>query len=247
MRNIWTIARREYKLYFATPAAYMVAFLILLVLGFVFYSNLAAALNPQYGMQGAPGIEIVLSPLVMLLLFGVPGITMRLLAEEQRAGTIELLLTAPLRDYELVVGKWLGGFLFMLTLIAITLIYPIILHKLVSPGIDQGPLTSGYLGLILISASLVAVGVAISSLFSNQIAAFFATLGVFMALWLIGLPAQAVGTGSGELLKYLDFSEHFYNTLYRGVIDLRDIVYYLSLTALALFLGSVAVETRRWR
>jgi len=162
-------------------------------------------------------------------------------------GTIELLLTAPIRDYELIIGKWFGGFLFMLTLVAITWIFPLILNFLIDPGIDQGPLISGYLGVILICASLVSIGVAISSLFSNQIAAFFATLGVFLILWLVNLPSQAMGSTGGNLLSYLDFSEHFFSTLYLGVIDLRDVVYYLSLTALSLFLGSVIVETRRWR
>lgn len=244
MRNIWTIAQRELKLYFATPVAYMVAFMVLLILGVLFYATLAAAAFNQF----APGVDTVLGPLVTLLLFGVPAITMRLLAEEQRMGTIELLLTAPVRDFELVVGKWLGGFLFILALIAVTWIYPIVLNELVDPGIDQGPLLSGYLGVVLISAALVAIGVAISSLFSNQIAAFFATLGVFLVLWLISLPSQSFGAaGDGGLLRYLDFSEHFYRTLFRGVIDLSDVVYYLSVTTLALFLGSMAVETRRWR
>lgn len=243
MRNIWTIALREYKLYFATPAAYMVAFMILLVLGVIFYANVTAAVFQQF----APGVDVIIGPLITLLLFGTPAITMRLIAEEQRMGTIELLLTAPVRDYELVVGKWLGGFLFMLTLVAVTWVYPFILNFLVDPGIDQGPLLTGYLGVVLISGALVAIGVAISSLFSNQIAAFFATLGIFMLLWLISLPSQAMGATGGELLRYLDFSEHFYSTLFRGVIDVRDIVYYLSVTALALFLGTIAVETRRWR
>lgn len=243
MRNIWTIAAREYKLYFASPAAYLVAFMILLILGLIFYSGLVGAMIQQF----APGIDLVLGPLITLLLFGIPAITMRLLAEEQRMGTIELLLTAPVRDHELVVGKWLGAFLFILTLVAVTWIFPFVLNALVDPGIDQGPLLSGYLGVVLISAALVAIGVMISSFFSNQIAAFFATLGVFLLLWLINLPSQSVGGGGSELLAYLDFSEHYYNTLFRGVIDLRDLVYYLSVTALALFLGSVAVETRRWR
>jgi ABC-2 type transport system permease protein len=248
MRNIWTIARREYRLYFASPAAYMVAFLILGVLGYLFYANIVGALYQQYaGQQSAPGIEIIVGPFITLLLFGLPGITMRLLAEEHRMGTIELLLTAPLRDFELILGKWLGGFLFVLTLIGITLIYPIILNKMVSPGIDQGPLMSGYLGLILVASAMVAIGVTISSLFNNQIAAFFATLVVFLALWLISAPIQAAGGTGGELLKYLDFSEHFYNTFYVGIIDLKDIVYYLSVTALALYLGSLVVEIRRWR
>ena len=243
MRNIWTIASREYKLYFSTPAAYMIAFMILLVLGVIFYANISAAAF----QQTAPGVEVIIGPFITLLLFGIPAITMLLIAEEQRMGTIELLLTAPLRDYELIIGKWLGGFLFMLTLIAVTWVYPIILNFLVDPGIDQGPLLTGYLGLVLISASLVAIGVAVSSFFSNQIAAFFATIGIFLLLWLVGLPNQAIGAFGSEFLRYIDFSEHFYSTLFRGIIDLRDIVYYVSLTALALFIGSVAVETRRWR
>lgn len=243
MRNIWVIARREYKLYFATPAAYLVAFMLLLILGVIFYANI---INAQL-QQTAPGVEVVLGPMVTLLLFATPAITMHLIAEEQRMGTIELLLTAPVRDYELVIGKWLGGFLFMISLLAITWVYPIILNFIVDPGIDQGPLVSGYLGVALICSALVAIGVAISTFFSNQIAAFFATLGVFLLLWLISLPSQALGAFGGDLLGYLDFSEHFYGTLYRGVIDLSDIVYYVSITALGLFLGSLFVETRRWR
>jgi ABC-2 type transport system permease protein len=243
MRNVWTIASREYKLYFASPAAYLVAFMMLLILGFIFYAYIQAAMVQQF----PPGIQAILSPLTTILLFATPAITMRLIADEQRLGTMELLLTAPVRDWELVVGKWLGGFLFMLSIIAITWIYPIFLNQIVSPGIDQGPLVTGYLGIVLMIAALVAVGVAISSLFSNQIAAFFLTLGVFLLFWLISMPAQSMSGTGADLLRYLSFSDHFYETLYRGIIDLRDIVFYLSVTALALFLGTVLVETRRWR
>jgi len=243
MRNVWTLASREYKLYFATPAAYLVAFVLLLIMGIIFYANVAGSMIQQF----PPTIQGVLGPLMTLLLFVTPAITMRLLAEEQRLGTMELLLTAPVRDWELVVGKWLGGFLFMVTILAVTWLYPIFLNQLVNPGIDQGPLVTGYLGVLLFTASLVAVGVAVSSLFANQIAVFFATLGVFLFLWLINLPSQALGAGGGELLRYLDISDHFYNTFYTGIIDLSDIIYYLSLTALGLFLGSVFVESRRWR
>lgn len=243
MRNIWTIAKREFRLYFSTPVAYFVAFFILLVLGFLFYNNLFGAMLQQF----APGVEVVLNPLVTLLLFGTPALTMRLIAEEERMGTIELLLTAPVRDAELVVGKWLGGFFFLLVLVAITWIFPFFLNLITDPGIDQGPLISGYLGIILICASLVAIGVAVSAFFSNQIAAFFVTLGVLLALWLIGTPARVAGVTGNNLLTYLDYSEHFYPTLYQGIINLADIVYYLSVTALALFIGTVAVEVRRWR
>jgi ABC-2 type transport system permease protein len=243
MRNIWTIAQREFKLYFNTPAAYMIAFMIFLIIGIIFYANVVNALVYQY----APAVDIVIGPLVTLLLFSIPAITMRLLAEEQRMGTIELLLTSPIRDYELVVGKWLGAFMFTFVLVAVTWVFPITLNYLVSPGIDQGPLLTGYLGILLICAALTAIGVAVSSLFSNQIAAFFATLGVILLLWFVSMPSEASGASGAELIRYLDFSQHFYNTLLRGIIDTRDIVYYLSVTALALFAGTILVETRRWR
>jgi ABC-2 type transport system permease protein len=191
-------------------------------------------------------VQAVIGPMVTVMLFVTPALTMRLIAAEQGEGTIELLLTAPVRDWELVLGKWLGGFLFMVTLLAVTLIYPFILHQLVDPGIDQGVLIANYLGLTLMSGSLIAVGVAMSSLFKNQTAAFFATLGIMLLLWLIGISSQAAGSLGSQVLMYLDFRSHFYDTLYRGVIDLSDVVYYLSLTSLALLLGSVFVEVRRW-
>jgi ABC-2 type transport system permease protein len=236
------MAKREYKLYFNTPMAYMVAFLYFLVLGLIFYTSLVQAVYQQF----APGVEIVVGPMVSLILFVTPAITMRLIAGEQSSGTIELLLTAPVRDWELVIGKWLGGFLFMLTLFTVTWIYPIILDRMIDPGIEQGVLITSYLGLIMLSASLIAIGVAVSSLFRNQNAAFFATLGVFLLFWLIGIPTEASG-GGGGVFSYLDIRGHFYDNLYRGVIDLSDVIYYVSLTTLALFFGSVSIETRRWR
>jgi ABC-2 type transport system permease protein len=243
MRNMWTIASREFKQYFGTPAAYLVAFMLLVILGIIFYANVVDAMLQQY----APGVQVVLGPMVTLLLFATPAITMRLLADEQRLGTMELLLTAPIRDWELVVGKWLGGFLFMLTFIAITLLYPIYLNQIVDPGIDQGLLISGYLGVVLLTAVLTAIGVAVSSLFSNQIAVFFATLGVYLILWLVGLPSQAMGAMGGQLLKYLDLSDQFYSTFFQGIIDLSSVTYFVTLTALALFLGTMSVDSRRWR
>lgn len=243
MRNIWTLASREFKLYFSSPAAYLVAAMLLVVMGIIFYTNVVGAMLNQF----PPNTQVILGPLVTLLLFATPAITMRLLADEQRQGTMELLLTAPVRDYELIVGKWLGGFLFMLSILLLTWLYPIYLNQIVDPGIDQGPLLSGYLGVMLFTAALVAIGVAVSSLFSNQIAVFFTTLGVYLVLWLVSLPTQAMGGAGGELLRYLDFSEHFYTTFYQGVIDSSDIIYFLSITALALFLGTMSLEIRRWR
>ncbi len=247
MQTVWTIAKREYKLYFISPLAYIVAVAFLFLLGIFFFRDLAGAFLQASFQPAAPGVQIVLSPLVSLLLFILmPAVTWRSLAEEQRRGTLELLLTAPVRDWELVVGKWLGGFLFSLTLLAATWIYPIFLNTIVEPGIDQGPLVTGYLGLVLFAGSLISIGVAVSSFFDNPIAALVVNYIVVLALWLIA-PVGGQGGGLGsEILQYLNFIDH-YLSFFRGVIDLVDVVYYVSLTALALFIGSVAVEARRWR
>jgi ABC-2 type transport system permease protein len=243
MRNIWIIARREYNHYFISPIAYAVAFSIFLILGIIFYANIVGAMVQQV----APTVQVVFGPLSTLFLFMTPAITMRTISEEQKMGTLEILLTAPVRDWELIVGKWLGGFLFVLTILAITGIYPMMLNQLVTPGIDQGQMLTGYLGLVLMVASYIAVGVATSSLFTNQIAAFFATEGVLLVFWVISYPAQAMGSVGGTLLRYLDLGEHFYPTFYQGIIESQDIIYFLTLTALALFIGKISIEVRRWQ
>lgn len=251
MRNIWTIARREYNLFFSSPIAYVVAFVIFLTLGIIFaltvmiYSQNAFGGGPG-GAQSAPDISSITGTFTFLLVLSVPALTMRLVADEHRMGTMELLLTAPVRDWELIIGKWLGSFLFLLTLIAVTLIYPIILNGLETPSFWWSQIAVPYLGVILIAAAFLALGVGVSSLFTNQIAAFFVTLSIFVFLWwLVGFPAQYVSVG-GEVFSYLDMQNHFYNSLNVGVINLSDIVYYLSLVALGLFTGSAAVEARRW-
>ncbi|BAJ63892.1 MULTISPECIES: ABC transporter permease subunit [Anaerolinea] len=243
MRNIWIIARKEFKQFFVSPVAYAIALAIFLIMGVLFYATVLSAAYQQY----APSVQVILGPLATIFLFTTPAITMRTLPEEQRTGTLELLLTAPVRDWELVIGKWLGAMGFILTILLVTWVYPIILNRLVDPGIDQGILVSGYLGLVLMVAAFSAIGVAVGSLFSNQIAAFFTTLGVLLVLWMIGYPSMAGGSLGPSLLAYLDISEHFYPTFYRGIIDLKDIVYFISVIALALFLGSISVESRRWR
>jgi ABC-2 type transport system permease protein len=246
MRNIWTIARREYKLYFISPVAYVVAFLFMLMLGWFFYSAMRSAILQAAFQPYAPSIQVVISPMVTLLLFTMPAITMRLLSEEARMGTLELLLTAPVKDWELIIGKWLGGFLFMLTLLAITWVFPIALNFMVEPGIDQGPLVTGYLGLILMVASLVGLGVGISSLFSNQIVAFFVSLAVVLLFWLIRPESSTTGGLGVEIMRYMNFIDHYMN-FFRGTIDISDVIYYLSLTSVGIFLGTVSIEIRRWR
>lgn len=136
MRNVWVIAEKEYKHFFISPVAYAVAFMILLILGIIFYASIIALTVSSQGQ--APGIDMVLAPLTTLLLFSTPGITMRSLAEEQKSGTLESLLTAPVRDWEVVVGKWLGSMLFILTLLAVTWFYPLVLNQIVQPGDQPG-------------------------------------------------------------------------------------------------------------
>lgn len=244
MRNIWTIAKKEYTQYFTSPVAYAVGLMILGIMGFIFFSNVWNAVINNY----APTISIVTNPLVTLFLFTTPAITMRTIADEMKQGTMETLLTAPVRDVELVIGKWMGAMMFALTLLAVTIIYPLILNNIIDPGIDQALMISQYIGLFLLLSSLLAIGVFASSLFQNQIAAFFVTIAFLLVMWMIGFPAQLAGTTSTfmQVLAYLDMSAHMNNFL-SGVIYLKDIIYYISITAFALLLGTLSVESRRWR
>lgn len=249
MRNIWTIAKREYNHYFISPIAYVVAFIVLFTTG-IYFAYIISFFSQQsaFGSTQTPDITPINWLFVFLLVFTTPAITMRSLSDEARAGTLELLLTAPIRDYELVVGKWLGGFLFILTVLAVTLVYPIIMNSLVTPGIDQQLMISSYLGVILSAAAFLALGVGISAIFTNQIAAFFATFGLFFILWfMMGIFGNLVQGGGSQVFQYLNLSSHFSDQLNTGVIQLQDVVYFLSLIALGLFTGTTAVEVRRWR
>lgn len=250
MRNIWTIAKREYNHYFISPIAYVVAFIILLTLGiyFVFIINLFSQ-QAAFGSPQTPDVTPINWLFVFLLVFTTPAITMRSLSDEARTGTLELLLTAPIRDFELIVGKWLGALLFILTILVVTLIYPIIMNNLVTPGIDQKLMLSSYLGVILTAAAFLALGVGISAIFTNQIAAFFATFGLFFILWfMMGVFGGLVqGGGASAVFQYFNIAAHFADALNTGSFKWSDLVYFFSLIALGLFMGTTAVEIRRWR
>lgn len=261
MRNVWTIAKREYDHYFISPIAYVVAFMLLLTTGIIFAVNMYYYIQNAFQSFGeVPDVSPVTGSFGFLLVLTIPALTMRLIADEARMGTLELLLTAPVRDFELIAGKWLGSFLFILSILAVTLIYPIILNgivigsvtilpPLVLPAIDRQLMLSAYLGVILVAAAFLALGVGISAIFTNQIAAFFATLSTFVVLWwLIGFPASVLQPGGAQqLFQFLDMKTHFYNAFGAGNIAISDLFYFLSLTALGLFMGTTAVEVRRWR
>jgi ABC-2 type transport system permease protein len=253
--RVWPIYKKELRLYFTSPVAYVLLTIFLLIAGYFFYSifafftraSMQAAMNPQMG-RDLNVTESVLRPLFanlsVILLLLMPLLTMRLFAEERRAGTIELLLTYPVRDGAVLVGKYLAAFTVYTVMIAGTLLYPLLL-VIVRAQPEWGPLATGYLGLLLMGAMFLAVGVFASSLTENQIVAAIVTFGLLLMFWIIGWTAEIVGGPLGTVLTHLSILEHN-DTFAKGVLDTKDIIYYINFTALALFLTLRSLEARRW-
>src|SRR5580658_7038951 len=257
MRNSITIAGKELAGYFVQPVAYVVMTVFLLLGGFFFFSLLqrfsmlvqmyAAMQNPQV-LQRINLNEIVIEPLLhnlsIVLVILVPAITMRSFAEEKRAGTYELLLTAPVRTGEIVAGKFIAAAAFMLIMIGLAGIFPLILVAFGNP--EVGVMFAGYLGLSFLAISFVSIGLFTSSLTENQIIAAISCFGLLLLLFVISWPAQAGGSAYADLLRYLSLPDHFAQMV-TGIIDTRDVVYFLSVIFVALFLTQRSVESARWR
>jgi len=257
MRNILAIAGREIRSYFVSPIAYVVLTGFLLLGGWFFFNLLArfnmlltiysAQQNPQV-LQRLNLNEFVIAPLLhnlsVVLVILVPVITMRSLAEEKKAGTYELLLTSPLRISEIVLGKFLGAFVFVGLMVALTGIYPLILMVYGNP--ETGVILGGYLGLLLLATAFVAVGILTSSFTENQIIAAVSCLVSLLLLYIIAWPADNAGETIGALLRYVSLTEHFAQMV-KGVIDSKDLVYFATVIVLALFLTHRSVESIRWR
>lgn len=244
MRNIWTIAKKEYASFFHSPIAYVVGFVVFLVMGIYFTYSINYGILNNYVPEYTYILDILIFPLIFL---AIPVLTMKTLSEENKSGTLELLLTAPVRDYELVVGKWLGTFLFFLSLNLLTWFFPLVLNFMVDPGIDQSRILANYIGITLMASAMTAIGVYISSLFKNTIAALVASLGALLLLWLIAAPSQFMTGAAADIFTNLSITQHYYNSFRSGMIDLLDISYFVSLTVLALFLGTRSIESKRWR
>ncbi len=236
MRNTTTIALREFKSYLASPTAYVVTGIFLLLTGFFFSISPAT-----YFETSIRGLWEFWGTLLLLLLASV--LTMRLLAEERKMGTLELLLTAPVRDSEVIAGKFLGSLGILTVMLALTFYYPILLWIFGDP--DWGPIATGYLGLFLLGGASLAVGLFASSLTSNQLVAAMVAGGIIFALWFAGMAADLFPEAMGEVISYLSLYYHFSSFL-RGVIDTRGIIYYLSITVLFLFLAIRSIESGRW-
>jgi ABC-2 type transport system permease protein len=237
LRNIGTIAGKELYTYFASPIAYIVIAAFLVPSGIFFYGIL-------YSSRSA-SMSALFSDMAVFFLLLSPGVTMRLLAEEQRSGTLELLLTAPLREFELVLGKWLAAMGFFLVMLALTIPFPLFLLKYGSP--DMGPIISGYIGLILLGGVFLAIGLLMSSLTQNQVVALALSFAILLVLWVLQFVGQSFGRGGGAVIaQYLALLPHF-DGFTSGNIQLKDLVYYVSLILIALFLTVRSIETRRWR
>jgi ABC-2 type transport system permease protein len=238
-----TIAKREFRSYFDSPIAYIVICLSFFALGLMFFF-----LNGGFWQLDRASVSRLFESAPMGLSFlVVPVVTMRLLAEERRSGTLEMLITLPVKDSDVVLGKYLGALGLVLILVLSTLAYPIIMFKWpwnLGP-LDAGPVASGYLGMVLFSCAAVAVGRLISALTESQAVAFFITFFVLGALWLFGDLASKAGGTLAILLNYVSFQSRL-NNFWRGLIDSRDVVFFLSVTALSLMVAFRALERRKW-
>ena len=235
--NTLNIAWKETKLYFGTPAAYIVGAMFLGLTGVFFVADVTA----PFAEAGVRGIVDWASFFVIFL---APLLTMRLLAEEQKLGTLELLLTSPVRDWEVVLGKYIASFLILAAILAVTLYYVILLYSFGDP--DTGPVLSGYLGLLLYGAAALAIGLLGSSLSSNQIVAAVVGIAILLMLSFVNLIADIVTGVASEVFNGMSMNEHIVD-FSRGVIDTSSVVFFFSLTAIFLFLTIRSLETRRWR
>ena len=253
MRNIAAIAQREVNAYFVSPIAYVLIGFFALLFGWFFYVPLAFFIqqSSQMGMNPTQALNInqmLVGPTLMnttvIMLFLFPLITMRTYAEEKRSGTIELLLTSPVTDVEIIIGKFLGAMLLYAAMLAVTMLHMAILFIFGDP--EWKPIATGYLGLLLMGGCFLSLGLFISSLTKNQIVAAMATFAVFLMLWVINWISTFVGPTTQTVLQYLSLTEHF-DDFAKGVIDTKHVIYYLSFMAFGLFLTAKSVDSERWR
>ena len=255
MRNVLTIARRELNSYFVSPIAYILLAMFGIMFGWFFFNSVAffvtygARAAMQGGGMGPMNVnQFIVQPtfanLTIILLFLTPMVTMRLYAEENRTGTMELLLTSPVRDYEIIFGKWLAGMLLYSAMLGLTALNVVILFVYSTP--DWQALLVGYLGLLMMGGTFLAIGGFISTLTKNQIVAGAVTFGVFLVLYVLDWVNAYSTSTLGKVCQYLAIAPHF-QQFSKGVIELKDAVYYVSAIGLGLFLSKRSLESLRWK
>jgi len=253
MSSIWVIFKRELNQYFISPIAYLVAFAILVLVSLNFNADLEnRVLNAQ-----PPDGTVVLDAFAFFMIFFAPLLTMRLLSEEAREGTLELLFTLPVRDSDIVLGKFLGAWAYYTAVLCLTIVYPIITMMLTTfsdeplhSDMDIGPVISGYIGIWLFGGATIAVGMFFSALTENQIIAGFLSMSTLFILWLGDLagllPASIVSTELARALRVISLQSHYSTSFIIGVIRVEDLIFYSGIMAVMLFITVQVLESRRW-
>ncbi len=254
MRNVLTIAQKELRAYFASPIAYIVIGLFALLYGWFFITMLFYFMRQSLQLAQFAGqqpmnvnqmmIRPLLQNLLILNLFMLPAVTMRTYSEEKRSGTIELLLTSPLTDWEIILGKFLGAMALYCVMLAVSSIHIAVLYLYGRP--EWKPIISAYLGLLLFGGCFISVGLFISTLTKNQIVSFMVTFAAFLFLWIINWIGSFSGGTIDKLTTYLSIVDHF-DDFGKGVIDTTHVIYYVSFIAFGLFLTAKSVDSERWR
>ena len=252
MRNVLAIADKELRSYFASPIAYILIGFFLLPFGVFFYLYLNNFVKQSLQMAQYGGamninqqvIRYVLQNASVIILFIMPMITMRTYSEEKRSGSIELLLTSPVTDLEIILGKFFGALGLYVAILAVTLLYIAVLFVYGNP--EWRPIVAAYLGLLLMGGAFIAIGLLISSTTNNQIVAGVITFVGFLLFWIIGWFADTAGPTVGPITSWLSITEHF-DDFSKGIIDTKHVLYYLSLITFGLFLTAKTVDMERWR
>ena len=254
MRNVWVICRKELRSYFVSPIAYILLAMFAIVFGFFFWNAVGYFIIAGVEAQMRGGMfpmnvnEQVIRPLVsnvsVIGLFLIPMITMRLFAEEKRSGTIELLITSPVRDVEVILGKWLAAMILSSGMLLLTAVNFAWLFRYGNP--DWKPLAIAYLGLLLQAGALLAIGTFISTLTRNQIIAGAVTFSVCLLLWVLEWVSDYNSTPVARVLAYLSVLAHF-ETFAKGLLSLKDAAFYVTAIFLGLFLTARSMESLRWR
>lgn len=253
LRNIRAITAKELRAYFSSPIAWVLMGLFAALFGFFFSvyldSFIKESMGGQFGQQQPVNINQsmirgLMGNATVIILFLLPMVTMRSYAEEKKSGTIELLLTSPIKDVEIVLGKFFGAMAMYAGLLAVTALYVGILFVWGNPAWQS--VVSGFLGLLLLGGGFIAMGLFISSLTNNQMVAGTASFVVFLLLWIVGWFGESAGPTLGSILRYLSIIEHF-DDFGKGVIDTKHVIFYLSFISLGLFLATKSVDSERWR
>jgi len=259
MRNVISISKREILSFFVSPVAYFVITGFLLLGGYFFFNLLGMyeiilqriAQMPMQMAMDMPNlnqwvVEPFFKTLVVVLVFLVPLLTMRIIAEEKRSGTFELLITSPVKVSEIVLGKFLGVSFVIIVMMLLVFIFPFLLFIYGDPGPEIAPILSGILGLTLCALAFVSLGMAVSSFTESQVVAGICSMVALLLIYVIHSPAEAASGFTADLLMYLSPMIQMQDML-RGVISIKAIVYFLSFISLGLFLSGRALEMQRWR